>query len=348
MKIDKGNSDLLKGIAILMMLTHHFWNPTLQPIPATINVYGHIFISPEALLSAFCKVCVSLFAFLSGWVAYLQSDKLISYGYIFKKIKTFLFEYWIIAIFFLIIGYYLNIKLPTFNIFIANIFGFEVGVQEIMGCDYINVTMAWYVRFYMSLLLTFPILMFFLKKLSRYNGAISLCLIIIFMALIRILCSYIDCYIVKKVIALYFEWTPSVIVGYYCCQYKWLDYIYNKLNFSVALLVLIGIVAMRSIIRLPYSLNVDYLYVIFIVVVTIKYTPRIIIRYMQQLGTISMFIWYIHSIFFIPTRPLSNLITFAGNSFTLLFLGIFWSVLFTIIYVLTKKYTIAIINKKRR
>ena len=346
MKIDKGNSDLLKGIAILMMLTHHFWNPALQPVPATINIYGHIFLSPETALSVFCKVCVSLFAFLTGWVAYLQSDKLISYSYIFKKIKIFLFEYWIIAIFFLIIGYYLNIKLPTFNIFIANILGFEVGVQEIMGCDYINVTMAWYVRFYLSLLLTFPILIIFLKKLSRYNGAISLCLIIIFMALIRILCSYIDCYIVKKVIALYFEWTPSVIVGYYCCQYRWLDYIYNKLNIPFALLVLMGMIVMRSKIHLPYSLNVDYLYVVFVVVVTIKYTPCIVIKYIQQLGTISMFIWYIHSIFFIPTRPLSNLITFTGSSSILLLGGIFWSVLFTIIYVLIKNNIIAIVNKK--
>ena len=330
-----------------MMMIHHFWNPTLQSVPATINIYGHIFISPEAVLSIFCKVCVSLFAFLSGWVAYLQSDKMISYGYIFKKTKTFLFEYWIIAICFLIIGYFFNIKLPAFNIFIANIFGFEVGVQEIMGYDYINVTMAWYVRFYLSVLLTFPILLYFLKKQEKCNGVISFGLIILFVALMRILCSYIECYIVKKVIVLYFEWIPSVIAGYYCCQYRWLDHIYNKINIPLALLVLIGMIVMRLVIHLPYSLNVDYLYVVFIVVITIKYTPHNIKKYMQQLGSISMFIWYIHSIFFVPTRPLSNMIAFTGNSFILLFGGIFWSVLFTIVYIQIKK-KIAVLNLRRK
>ena len=69
-----------------------------------------------------------------------------------QKLFAFLKDYWVIAIIFLLMGWLLGCNLPTIGIFILNLLGFEVGVQEVMGYDYVNVVFAWYVRFYLLVL----------------------------------------------------------------------------------------------------------------------------------------------------------------------------------------------------
>lgn len=52
----------------------------MQPIPVKIVVMGGQISNIELMIGSMCKICVSLFAFLTGWVLYLN-PKFKSYSY---------------------------------------------------------------------------------------------------------------------------------------------------------------------------------------------------------------------------------------------------------------------------
>lgn len=81
------------------------------------------------MIGSMCKICVSLFAFLTGWVLYLN-PKFKSYSYNLRKAKSFILNYWIAELIFIIVGFMFCLKLPSFSILLANLFGFETGAYE--------------------------------------------------------------------------------------------------------------------------------------------------------------------------------------------------------------------------
>lgn len=225
--ITKEESNMIKGIAIILMMIHHFWS-SMQPIPLKFDLMGLQIYNIELIVGAICKICVSLFAFLTGWVLYLN-PKYMSYSYNFKKAKSFIINYWIAELVFIIVGFIFCLKLPTFSILLANLFGFETGAYEIMGYDYVNVTFAWYVRFYLFLLLSFPILLRSLNIASKVRPLLSFIGFILFFGIMCYLCRMSDNYFVRKLLAVYFEWIPCVVVGYYFNRYGWFRY-FEKIN----------------------------------------------------------------------------------------------------------------------
>lgn len=82
--MNKKMTQMIKGLAILTMLTHHF---IIFPINGTeysnaINLFG-----------GFCKICVALYALLSGYGYFFAKEKTIKYG--LKKIWGLLKIYWL-------------------------------------------------------------------------------------------------------------------------------------------------------------------------------------------------------------------------------------------------------------
>lgn len=71
--MSKNTTQKIKGIAILIMMMHHF----------ILNLFfeSSYFIS---LLGIACKICVAIYAVLSGYGYYFAKDKTIKYG--IKKI----------------------------------------------------------------------------------------------------------------------------------------------------------------------------------------------------------------------------------------------------------------------
>lgn len=82
--MDKKMTQNIKGIAILIMLMHHF---IVIPInctefPYIINLFGY-----------FCKICVAIYALLSGYGYFFAKEKTVKYG--LKKIWGLLKIYWL-------------------------------------------------------------------------------------------------------------------------------------------------------------------------------------------------------------------------------------------------------------
>ena len=79
----KETTQRIKGIAILIMIFHHFIS----------YGYGTPVSQPWVELGAACKICVGIYAVLSGYGYFFSKEKSIQYG--LKKSWGLLQEYWI-------------------------------------------------------------------------------------------------------------------------------------------------------------------------------------------------------------------------------------------------------------
>lgn len=80
--MDKKATQMIKGVAILIMLAHHFIVIPFSEIPYLLTLFGHA-----------CKICVAIYAVLSGYGYFFARQKTIKYG--LKKIWGLLQIYWV-------------------------------------------------------------------------------------------------------------------------------------------------------------------------------------------------------------------------------------------------------------
>ncbi|MDB8729838.1 hypothetical protein PNW06_10445 [[Ruminococcus] gnavus] len=59
----------IKGVAILIMLCHHFIVMPFSEFPVLVKAFGDA-----------CKICVAIYAVLSGYGYYFSKEKTIRYG----------------------------------------------------------------------------------------------------------------------------------------------------------------------------------------------------------------------------------------------------------------------------
>ena len=156
--IEKQISKGIQIIAILMMVFHHtfgFPERYLSGISYIGLTIGSICV--ERFIESMCKICVSLFAFGTG---YALAHKNLTLKYIWKKICSLLAIYWFSLIIFVIA---------------KCIDGSVYSIQEIIK----NVSMysfsinnnAWYISFYCLALLT---LFFFAESKCKMVGFIDI------------------------------------------------------------------------------------------------------------------------------------------------------------------------------
>lgn len=164
MIVDKGitkeQSKALQGLAILMMLYHHlFSTPEALGISYTslLNING---INVELKMAWFFKLCVGIYAFVSGYglckgvmardfgndsfVGRLKKD----YIFVLKKLLSLYTQYWLVFVFFVPIGFIAFGKQFVLSEFILNFLGVESTYNGAW----------WYMLQYLKMLLFFPIL----------------------------------------------------------------------------------------------------------------------------------------------------------------------------------------------
>ena len=80
--MDKKTTQMIKGVAILIMIMHHFIVIPFTEFGYIITKFGYA-----------CKICVGIYAMLSGYGYFFAKEKTIKYG--LKKIWGLLKIYWI-------------------------------------------------------------------------------------------------------------------------------------------------------------------------------------------------------------------------------------------------------------
>ena len=290
--ISKQEAIMIQAIAALLMVFHHLFGfPERINVPYTMLFdFGAIHI--ETILSYFGRICISIFAFTSGYGFYkLGADASIGrgYGIAWKQLKKFYTRFWVVCVIFIPLGYLLRVH--TFDGIVL--------IKSILGLSTAFNGEWWYISTYLGLLLLFPVLCWGLRNLcektSRYSGIIA----IVAFVLISILYTLLPG---KS----FMGWLLCFVMGMAMVQYRVFEMLYElllkteRVRYVLAVLLLVGVVGVRII----TNANCDYDYIftpIFIFAILVLLKSRIceksVNKVLQFIGKYSTYIWLTHTFF---------------------------------------------------
>lgn len=314
----KTESQMIAGIAILLMIWHHLFSyPNWLIDGISVNsALGQYINYIVWLIARIGNICIYIFAFQTGYSIYERSDLYDTLRKRGTRISSFLFSYWLVCICFWLIGWLFNEKLPTPSIAILNMFGLEVGFYT----DWINVCFAWYVLYYILLIAAYPIL----TRCFRTKRTLHICL------------STIGCLCIPLVLSHYGiaeYWTPfaASLIGIFTSKYRLFEFLNNALNkYSgkawFCLLILGSVILVRIILLYIQSLLyhnplfavlasvceglIAFAFIFAMISLMNSICKPWIFRIFCFLGEISIYLWFLHSILFTGSRFLQPYIYF--------------------------------------
>lgn len=155
------DTNVLKGVALLMILFHHLWYED-----ADLNRDGLVEGVEYTLqvLSIACKLCVAIFVFLSGYGLAKSYKGNVRTHFVHRFIKLY-FSYWLIWVVFVPIGIlFFNRSFPVVyhtNILLKSIVD-VLGLSEALGFESYNPTW-WFYSCIILLYLIYPLIHYTLK-----------------------------------------------------------------------------------------------------------------------------------------------------------------------------------------
>ena len=296
--LTRERTKMIKGIAVVMMVALH----TFMFCGDYFNSFTLFGRAISSFTNGSLKICVALYAFLTGYAYCKAKDK--SYHYSVKKIFQLLKIYWFIL---LVIFLPLSILVGNYKLnwsFLYNLFALKNNL----------VTFAWYVYFYIFTMFCLPIydkyLHFAKKKIKSGAGGVFLHLVPIAgfylgFGLIQYLKIYkgIDNFLLNDLqdCLLYFQ---VIIIGYTFSEYALIDKISSKVRHKklVGWGLTIVVPLMRNYCGSIAGFGFDIVYAPLMVIGILLILdgvnrPNIVCRGLSFLGSQSTEIWFIHSIF---------------------------------------------------
>lgn len=293
-QFDKKMTNRIKGVALIFMLFHHFFGFPQWYVDgvsyADCNILG---MNIAYWVQTACKICVPMFAFLTGWGYFFAKEKTLKYSC--KKIITFLINYWIILF---------GIFLPCYLFFSEEVITVGRIMKNMLALEVDGlVKFAWYVYFYVFSMIVLP---FWVKKLSG-KTLLDLGLTIISCVFVINLCKYIHIskqYLVAALVdSLY--WFTCLATGYICARdgifKKMYDYFYSPGKIK-SLLVIVIVLGCRMKWQTALGVPLDILYATIVIFELINLlndkgfsVPNKVIGFV---GVHATNVWFLHSAFF--------------------------------------------------
>ena len=156
----KKDTAAVKGLAVLLLLIHHLY---MGVLPAPMSLFGN---SPITVLATLSKVCVAVFALLSGYgvaVSYRRRSGTIL-AFQKKHLLGLLKPYWLVyAVFFILSAFFAREEFSIAACYGQGVRGFLSALAEIsalrplFGTGTLNQTW-WYMEAALVLYLFFPLL----------------------------------------------------------------------------------------------------------------------------------------------------------------------------------------------
>ena len=282
--MNKKTTQMIKGIAILIMIMHHFCATTLFPdLSAGLVKFG-----------AACKICVAIYAVLSGYGYFFAREKTVRYG--LKKIWGLLQIYW----------------LSLFTLFIPAAMrgGWKVTPQQLIVQMFgllpnLN-WFAWYVFFYVFCMLVMPVLCKY--RVFRFKPIVNLGLMLFVPYCIEIALHTVPNYETNTIIHDLFScflYFPCFLVGYWMAENKIFEKTKKIRWMCNPVMCLIGIAVIFSAaicIRSVAGFLLDVFYVPVIICFTVNLIEKIVYlpvtAVLKILGKYSTGMWFFHAVFF--------------------------------------------------
>ena len=281
--MNRKTTQMIKGIAILIMIAHHFIVFPFVKLPYFITLFG------EA-----CKICVAVDAVLSGYGYFFAKEKTIKYG--LKKSWGLLQIYWIsLFALFIPIAMMGGWKITPWNLFVQ-MFGLLPNLNWF----------AWYVFFYIFCMSVMPLLC--KCRVFRFNLYINLLLMLIVPYLleivIRILPNYETNTIVHDLFSC-FLYFPCFLVGYWMAENQIIEKVKKTKYLQNIVICLIGIVSVFML-RILCNSVAGFLLDVFYAPLLICLIDKLLelvnwkpVKYILTLcGKYSTGMWFFHAVFF--------------------------------------------------
>lgn len=298
-KLDRTTETAIKGLAILLMVTHHFygfpdWFLSEIPYP-----FKGDFLNDSIFLwiRNTTGTCVGIFSFLTGWNYHYIQNKTLTYS--FRKLKSFLKYYWfhLLVIFYpltVLLGYTPSLKHVILDMFAIHTYGQNV------------VMFSWYVYFYVLVMLTLP----YIIKLFSTNVMFNLLIPFLIVLLNIIINPFIKDFDYSFILTDYLNYLPVVLVGYLFAKHNIYNYFYRYIRKEIFfhiffILFLLIIRKLLSDITKPLlvetELTLDWILVPFILYSLVNLFGHIkgnLLKLFVFMGNHSLNIWFLHSLFF--------------------------------------------------
>lgn len=325
----KEASTIIAGIAVILMIIHHlfgfdyFLRPDVSWQGIPIPILENENITVEYYFAHFCKICVSLFAFNTGYAMFVKSQDYLGYKAVFNRIIRVLLPYWYCYIIFIIYGYLFGEELPGAKYIALNMFGINCSQAH----NFVNISFGWYVSFYIICMLISPLLV---RLFSRYNFLGDVILLIS----IRIILSLVQILDIPCLYGLNQDLWPLITVcsGFLIAKYRIIQFI-NKEILSklhiVGLVMLLGlIIAVEGGLRVyNYAGSVSdtitaILFICVIMQIYSRYNSSRIFTILTSVGSCSMLIWYFHCLMFTGSRPLQLFMYYSHEPIVITFVSL--------------------------
>lgn len=316
-KITRNQSYMIQGIAILFMVFHHMFSDLSIYLGFLDTPY------PQTLLKAgwFCKMCVALFAFISGYgihyvlkkntetkvFSHLQK----SYQLVCKQLFSVYCKYWLIVCLFCIYGLFTNRLTITPHSLLGNLSGLETSYQSTW----------WYMGQYAVMLLMAPFMeLFFLshyfEKTERHKkyillGGIAL-LFFLFILLGLTIAPVLIPFLRLCIENLRISFLLAFIMGYMMSRFQIYEKIGTHLSTHKWIPILLSVISLLLIVGIrvklatfPAYAKVDFLLVpLFVYSCITLITPlKGLSNVLQWFGKHATFLWLTHGFILASILP---------------------------------------------
>lgn len=273
---------IIKALAVMMMVIHHSFGFAAYYTDAPAYLADtHVYHLAHCF-----KMCVPIFAFLTGWVYCQHKDK--SFAYSAKKIVTLFSDYWVVV---------LPISLFAFTFCGYNYSGAFLW-DLVPACPRSLMIFTWYLWFYVLMMLLFPMFNL-LENRRHYVWSVPL-----FTAL---LLGVMWCARELPLLHDVWLWYPSAVSGYVVAKLRLFEFCLRVLKPGLLSIAasLLPLAASLYIYRYHSSLldmNAGYLSVPLFILAVLWCSPLYRIKtaqnVLQFIGKHSMNIWFFHCLFF--------------------------------------------------
>lgn len=291
-------TQILKGIALLLMLVHHTSNPLFWAEEGT-SLYTYFDIQGHST-----KMCVWIFAFLVGYGYFCSKNKTIKYS--LKRILLLVIPFWTMLFCLFVPASYIQGDLmntlannhstsPAWLELIWNMFGFSESLNWY----------SWFVGFYCLSIIMMSFLHKFFDNYSRCGWFIAS----IGYYILAIGLHSISNWETNPPVHMMFTTctlVPLIIVGYQCALWNsrgkiptWFE---GKKRIPFALLSIVAVMLINAIKFDLHGLCIQALYTPFFIFAIVGIFNCINIQWLTKgltkVGDLSLYMWFFHAIFF--------------------------------------------------
>lgn len=305
----------LHGVAILMMIYHHLFmtgnvfyiheSKSLFDVFNSINYFSNE--SVQLVFAYFCKICVAIFAFTSGYAIYLQLAKKCIHNnetentkemisYCGHRFISFYKKYLIAFLFFVGCEYFLG-NPNGFDFSLTNYILNLLGLRATYNGTF------WYVSVYYVMIVSSPFIYLLLNKMKN-KDYLFLAGLFIISFLVAFVTGNTAVFLktISKFIQNYFIIYLIIFAeGMFCAKYQLIDKIGEKLNLlTSAALLLVTFFLRLMLIRDPSDPLFDLVLIIPFIISTAKILSYLdsVTSFFSFFGRYSAYMWYAHAYFY--------------------------------------------------